>query len=54
MKIGDQHKLGAPHVVRGTSRFNLEGWVRGERPSMPFAITRIWREPQNHVKDRYF
>ena len=54
MKIGDQDKSWLPHVICGTCRSNLDGWLRGDRHSMPFAIPRIWREPQNHINDCYF
>ena len=45
MKIGDQDKNWAPHVICGTCRSNLDAWLRGDRHSMPFAIPRVWREP---------
>ena len=44
MKIGDPDKSWAPHVVCGTCRI-WKGDVRGDRPSMHFAIPRIWKEP---------
>ena len=54
MKISDQDKSWSPHVICGTCRSNLDGWLRGDRHSMPFAIPRIWREPKNHINDCYF
>lgn len=54
MKVGDQTKKWAPHYICGTCRSSLEAWLRGKRKSLPFAIPRIWREPQNHVSDCYF
>ena len=54
MKIGVQDKSWAPHVICGTRRSNLDGWLRRDRHSMPFSIPRIWREPQNHIDDFYF
>ena len=54
MKIGDQDKSWAPYVICGTCQSNLDGWLRGDRHSMLFAIPRIWREPQNHIDDCYF
>ena len=54
IKIGDQDKNWAPHVICGTCRSNLDAWLRGDRHSMPFAIPRVWREPQNHTDDCYF
>lgn len=52
--VGDFDKIWAPHVSCGSCRSNLEGWLRGSRKSMPFAIPRIWREPSNHHNDCYF
>lgn len=54
MPIGDQDKSWAPHVCCGSCRSTLEGWLRGSRKCMPFAIPRIWREPTNHHDDCYF
>ena len=52
--IGDQDKSWAPHVICGSCRSNLERWLRGSGRVMPFAVTRVWREPQNHLDDCYF
>ena len=54
MPIGDQDKSWAPHFCCGSCRSTLEGWLRGSRKCMPFAIPRIWREPINHHDDCYF
>ncbi|KAI6646990.1 hypothetical protein LOD99_8989 [Oopsacas minuta] len=54
MSIGDQEKAWAPHVICGSCRSNLEAWLRGFARVMPFAIPRVWREPQNHHDDCYF
>ena len=54
MAIGDQDKLWAPHHSCGSCRSTLEGWLRGIRKSMPFAIPRLWREPKNHHLDCCF
>ena len=54
MDIGDQDKPWAPHTICGSCRSSLEGWLRGSKKCMPFAIPRIWREPQNHTDDCYF
>ena len=53
-KMGDQDKSWAPHFCCGSRRSTLEGWMRGSRKCMPFAIPRIWREPTNHHDDCYF
>ena len=52
--MGDQDKSWAPHFCCGRFRSTLEGWMRGSRKCMPFAISRIWREPTNHHDDCYF
>lgn len=54
MKIGDQERSWAPHVICGTCRSALEGWLRDGKRQMPFAIPRVWREPTNHHDDCYF
>ena len=54
MDIGDQDKPWAPHVICGSCRSNLEGWLRGFGKVMSFAVSRVWREPQNHHDDCYF
>ena len=54
MPLRDQEKSWAPHHICGSCRSNLESWFRGDRKQMPFAIPRIWREPQNHIDDCYF
>ena len=56
MDMGDQDKAWAPHVICGTCRTNLEGWLRGSKvcTGMSFAVPRAWRELQNHHDDCYF
>ena len=54
MSIGDQDQAWAPHEICGSCRCILEGWLRGSARIMPFAIPRVWREPQNHHNDCYF
>ena len=54
MPVGDQDKQWAPHVVCDYCRRTLEGWLRGEKRAMRFAISHIWREPSNHYTDCYF
>ena len=54
MKMGDQNKSWAPHFCCGSCRSTLEGWMRGSRKCMPFAIPRIWTELTNHHDDCYF
>jgi hypothetical protein len=52
--VGDQDKFWAPHVCCGSCRSTLEGWLRGARKCMPFAIPRIWRQPTSHHNDCNF
>ncbi|XP_068232400.1 uncharacterized protein [Palaemon carinicauda] len=54
MPMGDQDKPWAPHVICGSCRSTLEGWLRGTGRAMPFAIPRVWREPKNHHDDFFF
>ena len=52
--LGDQDKPWAPLVICGSSKSNLEEWLRGSGKVMSFAVPRVWREPQNHHDDCYF
>ena len=54
MPIGDQDKAWSPRVCCRSCRSTLEGWLRGKIKRMPFAIPRIWQEPDNHINDCYF
>ena len=54
MPVGDQDKRWAPHVICEYYHRTLEGWLRGEKRCMRFAIPRIWREPSDHHTDCYF
>ncbi|XP_028028166.1 uncharacterized protein LOC114241515 [Bombyx mandarina] len=52
--VRNQDKPWAPHVACSYCKRCLEGWYRGEKRSMKFAIPRIWREPKDHITDCYF
>lgn len=54
MKLGDQDKNFAPHIVCKTCVENLRQWYKGLLPSMPFGIPMVWREQTNHFDDCYF
>ena len=54
MPVVNQDKRWAPHKMCEYCRRALEGWFRGEKRAMRFAIPRIWREPSNHLTDCYF
>ncbi|XP_053650631.1 uncharacterized protein [Cherax quadricarinatus] len=54
MPVGDQDKIWAPHVACEQCKKTLEGWYRGERRVMKFAVPRIWYEPTDHSANCYF
>ncbi|XP_066451739.1 uncharacterized protein [Eleutherodactylus coqui] len=54
MPVGDQDKTWAPHFICENCKRTLEGWYRGEKRAMRFAIPRIWREPTDHTSNCYF
>ena len=54
MKLGDQNKSRATHVVCKTCVEHLRQWTFGTRKSMRFGIPMVWREPRDHVEDCYF
>ncbi|XP_058879386.1 uncharacterized protein LOC131736994 [Acipenser ruthenus] len=54
MPVGDQDKPWAPHFTCEHCKKTLEGWYRGEKRAMKFAIPRIWREPTDHSCNCYF
>ena len=54
MGISNQDKFCAPHVICGSCRCSLEGWLRGSGRVMSFAVSRVWREPQNYHDDSFF
>lgn len=53
-KVGDQDKMWAPHICCKNCAVSLRGWVKGSRPSMPFAVPMVWREQKDHYTDCYF
>ncbi|KAL6469172.1 hypothetical protein MHYP_G00226960 [Metynnis hypsauchen] len=54
MPVGDQDKPWAPHFTCEHCKKTLEGWYRGEKRAMHFAVPRIWREPTDHSTNCYF
>ena len=54
MKLGDQDKPWAPHIVCKVCTESLRNWSKGCKTSMKFGIPMVWREPKNHVNDCYF
>ena len=51
LKLGDQDKKWAPHIVCERCLTNLRGWANRRRKGMAFGIPMIWREPKDHVTD---
>ena len=54
IQIGDQDKPWAPHYCCEHCKRTMEGWFRGEKRTMKFAIPRIWRKPTDHSTNCYF
>ena len=54
MKLGDQDKAWAPHMVCKSYTEYLHQWSKGKKTSLKFGIPMVWREPRNHVSDCYF
>jgi len=54
VQVGYQDKPWVPHYSCENCKRTLEGWFRGERRAMKFAIPRIWREPTDHSTNCYF
>ena len=54
MKLGDQDKAWAPHMVCKSCTECLRQWNKGKKTSLKFGILMVWREPKNHVSDCYF
>lgn len=53
VKLGDQDKAWAPHIVCKTCSEHLRQWTKGKR-SLKFGVPMVWREPRNHIDDCYF
>ena len=53
MKLGDQDKHWAPHIVCKPCVETLRGWTQGKKHKR-FGIPMVWRVPQNHHDDCYF
>nr|XP_047125236.1 uncharacterized protein LOC124807409 [Hydra vulgaris] len=54
MKLGDQDKSWAPHIVCKTCVENLRQWKNGQRKGLKFGVPMVWREQKNHDSDCYF
>ena len=53
IKLADQDKDWAPHMVCKACTETLHGWTNGKR-SLNFGISMVWKELTNHVTDCYF
>ena len=54
MKLGDQDKAWAPHMVCKSCTECLRQWSKGKKTSLKFGTPMVWREPKNYVSDCYF
>ena len=54
VKLGDQDRTWAPHIVCKTCTEHLRQWTNGKRKCLRFGVPMVWREPQNHFNDCYF
>ena len=54
MRLGDQDKAWAPHMVCKKCTEQLRQWTQGKKTQHSFGIPMVWREPKNHVSDCYF
>lgn len=54
LKLGDQDKSFAPHVICKGCNSNLSSWEKQKIRKLPFSIPMIWREQKNHTNDCYF
>ena len=46
MDIGDQNKPWAPHVICGSCRSNLEGWLKGSGKVMSLQFPEFGESPK--------
>ena len=53
MRLGDQDKLWAPHIVCKSCVELLRSWTKNGR-HLKFGIPMVWRERKDHVTDCYF
>ena len=53
IKLADQDKAWAPHLVCKACTETLRRWSNGKR-SLKFGIPMVWREPTNYVTGSYF
>ena len=54
IKLGDQDKTWAPHIICKSCKESLRHQTTGNRTALKFQIPMIWREPAKHFNDCYF
>ena len=54
VKLGDQNKSLAPHIVCKTCIEHLQQWTNHKRKGLKFVFPMVWREPKDHHSDCYF
>jgi hypothetical protein len=54
VKLGDQDKPWAPHIVCKTCKEHLHQWTNGKRSCLKFGVPMVWKKPKNHFDDCYF
>ncbi|ESO04311.1 hypothetical protein HELRODRAFT_172670 [Helobdella robusta] len=54
IKLGDQDKDWAPHMVCKACTVYLHQWTKGKKTCLKFGIPMVWREQRNHDTDCYF
>ena len=54
IKLGNQDKTWAPHIICKSCKESLRLSTTGNRTALKFGIPMIWREPANHFDDYYF
>ena len=54
IKLGDQDKPWAPHVVCHTCVSGLRKFCNGKQKSLTFCVPMVWREQVSHYDDCYF
>ena len=54
IKLGDQDKTWAPHIICKSCKKAYDSGRQAEETALKFGIPMIWREPANHFDDCYF
>ena len=54
VKLDDQGKPLAPHIVQKACVESLRKWANGTLKSLRFGVPMVWRNPKNHFNECYF